>query len=243
MREGKVLHFLTFSIPRMRLCLIDGSTPSFIMHATLVPVQFPCGTTLQTRFLLTKLDSESPAVLGLDWLTQHNPLINWANSSVNFPEHPDVHLVFDPVPEPTMVSVPESGKQLSDLILELPSNDGSLSEASGIPTKNLFKSPSLKPWVEDLPESEDLPEVPPPISSNKGTFKTPHISLVSAKAFMRSLQTEGTQCFSISVHCSYEATCAVASSSSPDSNSSPNPDLESVPHFYHKFSDFFFQER
>ena len=51
-------HFSVFSVPRMRLHLIDGSTPSFIMHATLVPVQFPCGTVMQIRFLLTKLDSE-----------------------------------------------------------------------------------------------------------------------------------------------------------------------------------------
>ena len=58
---------------------------------------------------------------------------------------------------------------------------------SNTPTKNLFKSPPPKPWVEDLPESEDLPEVPPPTLSDKGTFETPHISLVSAEAFMRSL--------------------------------------------------------
>ena len=81
---AKSNHFLIFSVPRMRFHLIDGSTPSFIMHATLIPVQFPCGTTLQIRFLLTKLDCEFPAVLGLDWLTQHNLLINWANSSVTF---------------------------------------------------------------------------------------------------------------------------------------------------------------
>ena len=61
-------HFLIFSVPRMRLHLIDGSTPSFITCATLVPVWFPCGTTLQIRFLLTKMDSEFPPVLGLDWL-------------------------------------------------------------------------------------------------------------------------------------------------------------------------------
>ena len=75
-------HFPTFSVLRIRLCLIDGSTPSFTMCTILVPVWFPCGTTLQIRFLLTKIDSEFPAVLGLDWLIQHNLLINWANSSI-----------------------------------------------------------------------------------------------------------------------------------------------------------------
>ena len=80
-------HFPIFSVPRMRRSLIDGSTPSFITRATLVPVRFPCGTIMQIRFLLTKLDSEFPAVLGLDWLTQHNPLINWANSSVTCPNN------------------------------------------------------------------------------------------------------------------------------------------------------------
>ena len=121
----------------------------------------------------------------------------------------------------------------------------SSSEASDIPTEKLFKSPPPKPWVEDLPESEDLPKVPPSILSNKGTFKTPHISLVSAKAFMRSLWSEGAQCFSISTHCPYGATCAVASSSSPNSNSDPDLDLdlEGVPHFYHKFSDVFSKKK
>ena len=184
---AKSNHFPIFCVPRMKLCLIDGSTPSFITCVTLVPVWFPCGTTLQIRFLLTKLDSEFPAVLGLDWLIQHNPLINWADSSVTFQEHLDTHLVFDSVPEPTMISVPASSKQLLNLILELPSDDNSSSKASDIPTEHLLKSPPPKPWVEDLPESENLSEVPPLISSDKGTFKTPHISLVSAEAFMRFL--------------------------------------------------------
>ena len=236
-------HFPIFSVLRMRLRLIDGSTPSFIMCTTLVPVWFPGGATLQIRFLLTKLDSEFPAVLGLDWLTQHNLLINWADSSVTFREHLDIRLVSDPVPEPTMVSVPASSKQLPDPTLELPSDDDSLSKASDTPTENLFKSPTPKPWVEDLPKSEDLPDLPPPILSDKGTFKTPHISLVFAKAFMRSLQSEGAQCFSISVHCLYEATCAAASSSSSCSNSDPNLDLEGVPHFYHEFSDIFSKKK
>jgi hypothetical protein len=68
----------------MRLCLLDGSSLSYITCATDVSVWFSCGTTHQVRFLITKLDTEFPAVLGLDWLTLHNLLINWADSSVTF---------------------------------------------------------------------------------------------------------------------------------------------------------------
>jgi hypothetical protein len=90
---AKVNHFLIVSIPRMRLHLIDGSSPSYITRATDISVRFSCGTTHQVRFLIIKLDTGFPAVLGLDWLTLHNPLINWADSSVTFRGHPDISLV------------------------------------------------------------------------------------------------------------------------------------------------------
>jgi hypothetical protein len=86
---AKVNHFLIVSIPQMRLRLIDRSSLAYIMCATDISVWFPCGTTHQVRFLITKLDTKFPAVLRLDWLTLHNPLINWADSSVTFRDHPD----------------------------------------------------------------------------------------------------------------------------------------------------------
>jgi Retroviral aspartyl protease len=81
---AKVNHFLIVSVPQMRLCLIDRSSLSYITRATDISVWFPCGTTHQVRFLITKLDTKFPAVLGLDWLTLHNLLIDWADSSVTF---------------------------------------------------------------------------------------------------------------------------------------------------------------
>jgi Retroviral aspartyl protease len=92
---AKVNHFLIVSVPQMRLHLIDRSSPSDIMRATDVSVQFPCGTTHQVRFSITKLDTKFPAVLGLDWLILHNPLINWADSSVTFRGHPNTSLVYN----------------------------------------------------------------------------------------------------------------------------------------------------
>jgi hypothetical protein len=63
---AKVNHFPIVSVPWMRLHLIDGSSLSYITHATDISVQFPCGTIHQVRFLITNLDTEFPAVLGLD---------------------------------------------------------------------------------------------------------------------------------------------------------------------------------
>jgi hypothetical protein len=85
------------------------------MRATDISVRFPCGTTHQVRFLITKLDTEFPAVLGLDWLTLHNPLINWADSSVTFQDHPDIS------PVTTTQSVLSNQE-------ELPSDDDTSSE-------------------------------------------------------------------------------------------------------------------
>jgi hypothetical protein len=81
---AKVNHFPVVSVPRMRLRLINRSSLSYITHATDISVWFPCGTTHQVRFLIAKLNTEFSAVLGLNWLTLHNPLINWADSSVTF---------------------------------------------------------------------------------------------------------------------------------------------------------------
>jgi hypothetical protein len=86
---AKVNHFPIVSIPWMRLCLINRSSPSYITHATNISVQFPCGTTHQVRFLITKLDTKFAVVLGLDWPTLYNLLVNWADSSVTFRDHPD----------------------------------------------------------------------------------------------------------------------------------------------------------
>jgi hypothetical protein len=114
---AKFNHFLIVSVPQMRLCLIDGFSLSYIMHATDISVWFPCGTTHQVRFLITKLDTKFPAVLGLDWLILHNLLINWADSSVAFRDHPDT------LPVTTTQSVLANQE-------ELPSDDDTSSDLS-----------------------------------------------------------------------------------------------------------------
>jgi hypothetical protein len=212
----------------MRLRLIDGSSPSYITHATDISVWFPCGTTHQVRFLITKLDTEFPAVLVLDWLTLHNPLINWADSSVTFRDHPDISLVT------TTQSVLANQE-------ELPSDDDTSPKLSEDlpdpitvnipqPTTEFIPNPTIgsTPVLGTIPVSGSIP-------NNSGFSSAPLISLVSVEAFMRSMQSEGAQCFSILAHKPLK----------PDSSDKPkfNPDSKDVPEVYHEFADVFSRQK
>jgi hypothetical protein len=212
----------------MRLCLIDGSSPSYIMHATDISVRFPCGTIHQVKFLITKLDTKFPAVLGLDWLTLHNLLINWADSSVTFQDHPNTLLVT------TTQSVLANQE-------ELPSDDDTSSELSdnlsdpnpvdiAEPTTEFISNPT----VDSIFVLGTTP-VSDPILNNSGISSTPLISLVSVEAFMRSVQSGEAQCFPILAHEPLK----------PDSSNKPkfNPDLKDVSEVYHEFADVFSRQK
>jgi hypothetical protein len=58
---------------------------------------------------------------------------------------------------------------------------------------------------------------------------------VSAEAFMRSMQSEGAQCFSILTHEPLK----------PDPPDKPkfNPDVKDVPKVYHEFADVFSRQK
>jgi hypothetical protein len=225
---AKVNHFLIISVPHIRLCLIDGSSPSHIKHATDISVQFPCRTTHQVRFLITKLDTKFPAVLGLDWLTLHNPLINWADSSVTFRDHLDIP------PVTTTQSILANQE-------ELPSDDDTSSELSeNLSDPNTVDIPEpttefiSNPTVDSIPVPGTIP-VSGSIPNNSGISSAPLISLVSVEAFMRLMQSEGAQCFSILAHGPLK----------PDSSDKPkfNPDLKDVPEVYHEFADVFSRQK
>ena len=88
---------------------------SLLLSPVKLGVRFPCGTTHSIRYLVTQLDSDFPAVLGLDWLTQHNPLIDWVDRSVTFRVCPDSVPTSVSAMAPSVTDVPDVSESVSDL--------------------------------------------------------------------------------------------------------------------------------
>src|SRR5271156_64916 len=123
-----------------------------------------------------------------------------------------------------------------------------------IPFGTLQESPIMDDNSSDISDisdnisdtSKDLPDpipnfipasVPESVSDthSTGTYQTPHISLVSAEAFTRSMHAEGAQCCLASLYDPNRVTRCAATDSS-------NPDLEGVLEVYHEFTDVFFKK-
>jgi len=66
------------------LALIDGIINHLVNHVVSLPIRLPCLYSCQIEFFVTKLKSTYSIVLGHNWLTQHNPLIDWRKGTMEF---------------------------------------------------------------------------------------------------------------------------------------------------------------
>jgi hypothetical protein len=123
--------------------------------------------------------------------------------------------------------LPSNDDTSFDLLENLPDpNPVNISE----PTTEFILNPTFDsiPVLDTILASDSIP-------NNPSTSPVPLISLVSAEAFMRSMQLEGAQCFSILAHEPLK----------PDPSVKPkfNPNLKDVPEVYHQFADVFSRQK
>jgi len=140
----------------MRLRLFDGSYASEnIVYEVTIPVSFAPGKILPVSFLVTPLDPEISAVIGLRWLRQYNPLVDWANNRIDF------RTSFIPTPD----SLSDSASDLAHSVATPPTPASSVPSA---PAVSPPASPALSPSATSAPPpaSSALPSsdasAPPP---------------------------------------------------------------------------------
>ena len=77
-------HLAAYTIPAIRLCLIDSTCNSVITQAIKLHIHFSSGKKQTVNFYLTPLDSSCTLMLGHHWLAHYNPSIDWVKGSIDF---------------------------------------------------------------------------------------------------------------------------------------------------------------
>ncbi len=202
----------TKPIPPVQLRLLDGSAGSHISQSITLPVRFPSGNIISIDFYVTHLDSSCNIVLGYNWLSCCNPLIDWVKHSITF------HSPLPGVSSPVSTSVASNATASNCADIPRPIPNPILTPASKPTLRSQWPPPPYEPIYS-------YPTIP-----SFSASVTPKISIISMATFVRACAEDGAQQYTLQP--SAPSISRMASSTAP-------PDMTDVPVEYHDFADVF----
>ncbi|KAJ8469218.1 hypothetical protein ONZ45_g16964 [Pleurotus djamor] len=205
----------------MQLTLFDGSSNSYITEAIDLESRFPSGDYMTITFFVTTLDLTCSVVLGhdfltrfnplIDFLTRFNPLIDWVTGQIQFrtPIRGSPAPTTLLTPSKTPPSNPEPRQSLpKPTITKQPApNPPTLTQ---LPRDSTAKAQSCHqsrtPMIEEIFDDPPIPATPPnpePLDSPPETLSeflpngVPRVSQVNAAAFKAISRLRGTTVYQL----------------------------------------------